>query len=57
MEIHISDIGQIRNAAHQFIEYLGDKRIFSFHGGMGAGKTTFIKGKPLSSKPSAKNLA
>lgn len=43
MEIHISDIGQIRNAAHQFIEYLGDKRIFTFHGGMGAGKTTFIK--------------
>ena len=43
MEIHISDIGQIRNAAHQFIEYLGDKRIFAFHGGMGAGKTTFIK--------------
>ena len=43
MEIHISDIGQIRNAAHQFIEYLGDKRVFAFHGGMGAGKTTFIK--------------
>ncbi len=31
------------NIAHKLIEYHKDKRIFAFHGEMGAGKTTFIK--------------
>ena len=30
-------------AARQFVEAMGDKRIFAFYGKMGAGKTTFIK--------------
>ena len=28
--------------AKEFLEHFGDYRIFSFYGGMGAGKTTFI---------------
>ena len=33
----------IRHAAQQFIKQIGNNRIFAFYGGMGAGKTTFIK--------------
>lgn len=34
---------QLKPIASALIEYHKDKRIFAFHGEMGAGKTTFIK--------------
>ena len=43
MEIKIEDIGHIREAAQEFIQHIGDHRVFAFYGKMGAGKTTFIK--------------
>jgi len=43
MEIKIQHIEEIREAAQQFIENIGDHRVFAFYGKMGAGKTTFIK--------------
>ncbi len=41
--IRIQDIDHIREAAREFIEHIGDRRVFAFYGKMGAGKTTFIK--------------
>ena len=43
MQIRIEDISQIREAARQFVEQIGEHRVFAFYGKMGAGKTTFIK--------------
>ena len=43
MEIHITDIEHIQEAARAFIQHMGDSRVFAFYGKMGAGKTTFIK--------------
>ena len=43
MEIRITDIEHIREAAQEFIKHIGDHRVFAFYGKMGAGKTTFIK--------------
>lgn len=43
MEIIIENINRIDEAAKQFIENIGNNRIFAFYGKMGAGKTTFIK--------------
>ena len=43
MNIKIHSLEQIREAARQFIQYIGDHRVFAFYGEMGAGKTTFIK--------------
>lgn len=43
MEIKITDIEHIGEAARQFIDTIGDSRVFAFYGSMGAGKTTFIK--------------
>ncbi|MBQ7419389.1 MAG: tRNA (adenosine(37)-N6)-threonylcarbamoyltransferase complex ATPase subunit type 1 TsaE [Prevotella sp.] len=43
MEIRIQHLDTIRNAAREFINHLGDSRVFAFYGKMGAGKTTFIK--------------
>ena len=43
MEIVIKDIEHIREAAHEFIEHIGDHHVFAFYGKMGAGKTTFVK--------------
>ena len=43
MEIRIQDINSIREAARQFVEQIGEQRVFAFYGKMGAGKTTFIK--------------
>ncbi len=46
MERHIIKINSIADypdAAREFIEQMGERRIFAFYGKMGAGKTTFIK--------------
>ena len=43
MEIRIDNIGNIRQAARQFIDHMGTGQVFAFYGKMGAGKTTFIK--------------
>ena len=43
MQITISSLEHIHEAARQFIEAMGDHKIFAFYGKMGAGKTTFIK--------------
>ena len=41
--IKIQDIEHIREAAREFIQHIGDHRVFAFYGKMGAGKTTFVK--------------
>ena len=43
MEIKISNLDSINEAARQFISGMGAARVFAFYGKMGAGKTTFIK--------------
>ena len=43
MEIKINDLNSIHEAARQFVDVIGDRRVFAFYGQMGAGKTTFIK--------------
>lgn len=43
MEITIENTEGLAAAARQFIEAMGERRIFAFYGKMGAGKTTFIK--------------
>ncbi|MDE5560635.1 MAG: tRNA (adenosine(37)-N6)-threonylcarbamoyltransferase complex ATPase subunit type 1 TsaE [Bacteroidaceae bacterium] len=42
-EIIIPSIDGIAEAARQFVSQMDTRRVFAFHGGMGAGKTTFIK--------------
>ena len=42
-EIRITSLDKIAEAAREFVAQIGDKRVFAFYGGMGAGKTTFIK--------------
>ncbi|MDR3193764.1 MAG: tRNA (adenosine(37)-N6)-threonylcarbamoyltransferase complex ATPase subunit type 1 TsaE [Tannerella sp.] len=43
MILTVTDPGDIRRAAREFIQLMGDDTVFAFHGRMGAGKTTFIK--------------
>ena len=43
MEIKIKDLEHISEAAREFVNYIGDRRVFAFYGSMGAGKTTFVK--------------
>ena len=43
MNIRIDHIDHIREAAREFIQHIGDHRVFAFYGKMGAGKTTFVK--------------
>ncbi|MBQ7470961.1 MAG: tRNA (adenosine(37)-N6)-threonylcarbamoyltransferase complex ATPase subunit type 1 TsaE [Prevotella sp.] len=43
MKILIENIDHIREAAREFVNNIGNRRIFAFYGNMGAGKTTFIK--------------
>ena len=42
-EIIISSLDKIADAAQKFVSQIGEKRVFAFYGGRGAGKTTFIK--------------
>ncbi len=42
-EIIIRSLDKIADAAREFVQHIGDRRVFAFYGGMGAGKTTFIK--------------
>ena len=41
--IEIPSLEKIQTAAREFVSCIGENRIFSFTGKMGAGKTTFIK--------------
>ena len=43
MEIRINSLDGIREAAREFIQHIGEARVFAFYGKMGAGKTTFVK--------------
>ena len=43
MDITIKDLEHIREAAREFINHIGDQKVFAFYGKMGAGKTTFVK--------------
>lgn len=43
MELKITSIEQIGEAARQFVSQIGERRVFAFYGSMGAGKTTFVK--------------
>ena len=43
MEIKIQNIDTIRESAREFIQNIGERKVFAFYGKMGAGKTTFVK--------------
>ena len=43
MEIKIKSIETIRESAREFIENIGEHKVFAYYGKMGAGKTTFVK--------------
>lgn len=43
MEIKITSLNYIHEAAREFIAGMGKATVFAFYGKMGAGKTTFIK--------------
>ena len=43
MEIKITSLNDIDNAAKAFVEAMEQNTVFAFYGKMGAGKTTFIK--------------
>lgn len=42
MEINVKTIDELPGAAAEFIKSIGNRNVFAFRGGMGAGKTTFI---------------
>ena len=43
MEIRINSLELINEAAQQFVDEMGENKLFAFYGKMGAGKTTVIK--------------
>ncbi|MBC7914324.1 MAG: tRNA (adenosine(37)-N6)-threonylcarbamoyltransferase complex ATPase subunit type 1 TsaE [Pyrinomonadaceae bacterium] len=43
MELTLSNLTELPQAAKALLNFAGDHRIFLFYGEMGAGKTTFIK--------------
>lgn len=42
-ELRIKNLEGINSAAKQFIELVGERRVFAMYGAMGVGKTTFVK--------------
>lgn len=42
-KITINGLEDIKTTAQEFVEHIGDNKVFAFYGKMGAGKTTFIK--------------
>jgi len=42
-ELKIQNIEGLAAAAREFVEAMGERKVFAFYGKMGAGKTTFIK--------------
>ena len=42
-ELRISSLEEINSVAKQFIELVGERRVFAMYGAMGVGKTTFVK--------------
>ncbi len=43
MELLIESLDRIDSAAREFVSHIGDSTVFALYGGMGVGKTTFIK--------------
>ena len=43
MKIKIDSLDNIHAAAKEFLQNMGDGKVFAFYGKMGAGKTTFVK--------------
>lgn len=43
VDITIDSLEQMPQAAQQFVQAMGESSLFAFYGGMGVGKTTFIK--------------
>ncbi len=43
MTIRIEGLQDMQRAARQFVEAMGERKVFAFYGPMGVGKTTFIK--------------
>lgn len=43
MDKLVFSLDEIAQAARQFLEAVGERRVFAFHAEMGVGKTTFIK--------------
>lgn len=43
MQIEIENLEALQSVAREFIHQMGNRNVFAFYGGMGAGKTTFIK--------------
>ena len=43
MKIKIDSLDNIHVAAKEFLDNMGDGKVFAFYGKMGAGKTTFVK--------------
>jgi len=42
-ELRINSLEEINSVAKQFIELVGERRVFAMYGSMGVGKTTFVK--------------
>ena len=43
MKIKIDSLDNIHVAAREFLDNMGDGKVFAFYGKMGTGKTTFVK--------------
>lgn len=41
--LSIDHLDKLPETANEFLQSMGDRTVFAFHGKMGAGKTTFIK--------------